>query len=121
MPYSQPVALARLKESLKANKWGVLADIDVKAVLKEKIGVGIKNYNILDVCNPGFANEALETNKRVGLVVPCKMAVYLDKGKARISLYSPTRQLPADIEGHDRLVKIAETTEGSLKVLLDGV
>jgi uncharacterized protein (DUF302 family) len=45
-------ALARVKEELKANKWGVLSDIDVKAVLKEKLGVDIENHNILDVLQP---------------------------------------------------------------------
>lgn len=72
--YSQPETLSRLKEALKENRWGVLSDIDVKSILKEKVGADIESYNILDVCNPRLADQALKLNRKAGLVLPCKMA-----------------------------------------------
>lgn len=119
--YGQPEALAKLKEALKENKWGVLSDIDVKGVLKEKIGVEMESYDILDVCNPRLADRALKLNKKVGLVLPCKMAVYADEGKTNIGLYLPTRMLPAEIGGRQELMKLAEEAEAALKKIMDGL
>ena len=114
-------AVDRLKESLKENRWGVMADIDVKAVLKEKVGADVESYNVLDVCNPGLANEALGIDRRIGLVMPCKMAVYADGGRTKVSLYLPTRQVPTDLRDQPRLLEIANEAENSLKAVLDSV
>jgi uncharacterized protein (DUF302 family) len=114
-------ALARVKEELKANKWGVLSDIDVKAVLKEKLGVDIENYNILDVCNPTLANQGLKISKTVGLILPCKMAVYGEDGKTKVGLYLPTKQLPSDLSSNPELRKLSEQAEASLKQIFENV
>lgn len=114
-------ALQKLKDQLKSNKWGVLSDIDVKAILKEKIGSEIENYNILDVCNPKLANEGLAVTKQVGLVLPCKMIVYDESGKTKVGLYLPTMQLPEDLRNKPELEKIAQEAETSLKKILESI
>lgn len=119
--YSQPETLSRLKEALKENTWGVLSDIDVKSILKEKVGADIESYNILDVCNPRLADQALKLNRKAGLVLPCKMAVYSDGGKTRVGLYLPTRMLPREMERHQELLKLAKEAEQSLKKVMDGL
>jgi len=116
------IALARLKEELKANNWGVLTDIDVKSILKEKLSIEVESYNILDVCNPRLANEGLKITKQAGLVLPCKMAVYLDKGSTKIGLYLPTRQLPEELRNsYPELARIAEEAELSLRKVLETI
>lgn len=119
--YSQPEALGRLKEALRENRWGVLADIDVKGVLKEKVGADIESYDILDVCNPRLADQALKLNKKAGLVLPCKMAIYSDGGETRVGLYLPTRMLPVEMEKREELMRLAEEAEGALKKVIDGL
>lgn len=115
-------ALGKLKEELKARKWGVLADIDVKSLLKEKIGEEIEKYNILDVCNPKLANEGLRATKTAGLVLPCKMAVYVENGSTKVGLYLPTRQLPEELKNdHPELRKLSEEAEASLKQVLETI
>nr|HPR07101.1 DUF302 domain-containing protein [Denitromonas sp.] len=48
-------AEARLREALKAEGFGILTEVDVQAVLKEKIGAETEPYRILGACNPKFA------------------------------------------------------------------
>jgi uncharacterized protein (DUF302 family) len=45
-PYD--VAMARVKEALKAEGFGVLTEIDVQATLKQKIGADFRRYAILE-------------------------------------------------------------------------
>ncbi len=117
----QAGALARLKDALKENKWGVLSDIDVRAILKEKLGVDTDEYHILDVCNPVMANRGLKASKQAGLVLPCKMVVYVEGGKTNVGLYLPTKQLPEELRSVSDLRKLSEEAESSLKAILSSL
>jgi len=111
----------KLTEDLKTNKWGVLSVIDVKKILAEKLKVEYEDYIILDVCNPGLAYQGLTINKQAGLILPCKIIVYADKGKTKVSLYKPTVALSAasSLPGYDKLKQLAIEAEDGLKKVID--
>jgi uncharacterized protein (DUF302 family) len=62
---------ARLKEQ----GFGLLTDIDVQATLRSKIGVEMGKYRILGACNPRFANQALQLEDKLGVMLPCNVIV----------------------------------------------
>ncbi len=114
-------AVEKLTEDLKTNKWGVLSVIDVQKILAEKLGIEYDDYIILDVCNPGLAHQGLSINKLAGLIIPCKIAVYSDKGKTKVSLYKPTVALSTanSLSGYDKISKFAIEAEEGLKKVID--
>ena len=63
-------AVARVREALRAQGFGVLTEIDVQATLRDKLGVNMEPYLVLGACNPSLAHQALNTGRRIGLLLP---------------------------------------------------
>lgn len=68
-------AIARTREALKDEGFGVVTEIDIKDTLKTRIGVDFRRYTILGACNPGLAHEALLLEDKVGTMLPCNVIV----------------------------------------------
>ena len=86
--------LAKLPDLLKEEGFGVLTRIDVKATLKEKIGVDFRRYQILGACNPKFAHQALTIDPSVGVLLPCNVTVYeRDGGGTTVRAIDPIQTM----------------------------
>ncbi len=107
-----PETVQNLTEELSRRGFGLLSNIDVRKIIKEKLGEEMESYVILDVCSPKHAKRALDAHKEVGLILPCKITVFEDKGKVWISLYKPTEAIA--VLGFEDLKPLAEEVEREL-------
>ncbi len=112
-------AVARTREELKEEGFGVLCEIDVKATLKEKLGVDEEPYVILGACNPPLAHQALTAEPELGALLPCNVVVYVRDGVTHVSAIDAERML--SIVGNTALEPIAATVREKLGRVVERV
>jgi uncharacterized protein (DUF302 family) len=110
-------AVARVREELAAEGFGVLCEIDVQATLKAKLGIERDRYVILGACNPPLAHRALEAEPELGTLLPCNVVVYEDGDETRVSAIDAERMLA--IVGRDELVEIAAEVRRRLGMVVE--
>ncbi len=93
-PFSE--AVARTKAALSARGFGVLSEIDVAATLKAKLGADMAPYLILGACNPEYAHRALQTESKIGTMLPCNVIVREEApGRIEIAAVDPVASMQA--------------------------
>jgi uncharacterized protein (DUF302 family) len=112
-------AVKKAREELQKEGFGILTEIDVKATLKKKLDVEYGNYIILGACNPPFAYQALQTEKDIGLLLPCNVIVYEQDGDIYVSAILPT--VAMSMVENENLRDIAEQVEEKLKKVVDNI
>ena len=117
IPLGYADAVAKVKDELKKEGFGVLTEIDVRQTLKNKLNIDFDDYIILGACNPALAYQALTAEQDIGVLLPCNVIVYVKSGKTFVSAVLPTVQLGK--VGNPKLSPIAEQVEIKLKKVVD--
>ena len=88
--------IARTEAALQKEGFGVLTEIDIKKTLKNKLDVDFKKYKILGACNPHFAYKALQSEDKIGVLLPCNVIVEEhDNGEIEVSAVDPIASMGA--------------------------
>lgn len=112
--------VARVREELKKEGFGVLTEIDVQATLKKKLGVAFDKYLILGACHPPFAYKALQAESKIGTMLPCNVIVReTGTGMVEVSAVDPMASMMA--VDNPSLGEVAEEVQGKLKRVIDNL
>ncbi len=111
LPYAE--AVQRVTAALKDEGFGVLAELDMRAILQQKQGVDIGPYVILQVCHPPFAEQVLQTDRVAGLLLPCSVVVYAQEGGSVVAVLNPLEAM--GIAKNPALLSVAEAAAQKLR------
>jgi uncharacterized protein (DUF302 family) len=112
--------LERLPELLKAEGFGVLTEIDVKATLKKKLDVDFRRYKILGACNPPFAHQALQQEIDIGVMMPCNVVVYEGEGgQTHVTAIDPGKTM--SMLGKPALTELGKQVAAKLARVLEKI
>lgn len=113
-------AIEKTTAALKEEGFGVLTEIDVKETLKKRLDVDFKNYKILGACNPPFAHKALQSEDKIGLMLPCNVSV-IDQGDGSIEIAAVDPVASMQAIDNKSLLGIAEEVRDKLKKVIDKI
>ena len=110
----------RVTEELQKEGFGILTEIDVAATLKKKLDVDRNPYLILGACNPALANQALDADPDIGLLLPCNVIVRQeDDGAVTVGFMDPAAVL--GLVDRDGVEALAGEVRGRLERVRDAI
>lgn len=74
---NQPMAAAKdsLLTALQAQKLGIVSEVNVQAIMQNKLNLTIAPYLILGACAPGLAKRVLDVDPVAGVLLPCNIVL----------------------------------------------
>ncbi|HEY7051948.1 MAG TPA: DUF302 domain-containing protein [Mycobacterium sp.] len=115
-------AVARTRNALAEQGFGVLTEIDVKATLKAKLGEEMEEYLILGACNPLLAHRAMHLNRQIGVLLPCNVVVRADPNDEKsVIVEAMNPQVLVEVTGESALRDVADDVEAGLQKAIDSL
>jgi uncharacterized protein (DUF302 family) len=111
--------LARVRDELKVEGFGVLTEIDVTATLREKLGEHVEEYVILGACNPPLAHRALSVDRSIGVLLPCNVVVRASRDGTVVEALDPG--IMVNLSNEADLHEIADDAAARLRRVLERV
>ncbi len=106
-----------IEEKAKANGFGVMAVHEVSNILESK-GVPI-SYKcvIVEVCSPRHASQVLSKDPYISTAMPCRIAIFEEDGKTKVSTMAPTAML--ELFKRPELEEVAKEVEELMKKIME--
>ena len=117
IPFAE--AVARVRQALKDQGFGVLTEIDVQATLRDKLGQEMEDYLILGACNPPLAHRALDADRKIGLLLPCNVVVRTAGAHTIIEALNP--EVMVEVAGQPSLKPVADEAASRIRAALDSL
>ena len=105
-----------IRSALQVQGFGVLTEIDVAATIRAKLGVERAPLKILGACNPTFAQQALEIDPAVALLLPCNVVLETTDAGTHVAIVDP-RALITD----PRFADLADDAARHLRAAIDAL
>ncbi|WP_321519024.1 DUF302 domain-containing protein [uncultured Bacteroides sp.] len=113
-------AVIKVTELLKSEGFGVLSEINLHEKLKEKLNVDFRKYKIVGACNPAFAYKALQSEDKIGTMLPCNVIIQeLAEDEIEVAAVDPVASMMAI--DNSSLESIATEVQEKLKRVISSL
>lgn len=109
-----------VKNELQKEGFGLPADVEMHSIFKQKLDVDFRKYRILGACNPSFALKAVKSEKNIGVLLPCSVAVQEHaKGEVEVAAVDPVVSM-AEVKD-ETVQEVAAEIKSRLKKVIDNL
>lgn len=82
-----------VEAAMKAEGFGIPVEMDMQAIVRDKLGADRKPFLILGGCNPALANRAVDLAPEVGALLPCNVVLRDDGDAVVVEMIDPRAML----------------------------
>ena len=124
--YSKDIELSfedaehKVRDALMDIGFGILTEINMKEAFKAKLDLDYKNYKILGACNPKLAYEALDSEKLIGILMPCNILV-IDNENQTTKIVFPYAKSLLEVTDNNDIFELAGKVDDLLKSAFDNI
>jgi uncharacterized protein (DUF302 family) len=109
--------VARIREALRARGFGVLTEIEVQAPCATSSAWTWSPTSSSVPATPSLAHQALNTDRRIGLLLPCNVVIRTEANRTVIEALDP--QTMVAVAGESSLQPVAGEAATRLGAALD--
>jgi len=115
-PFDQ--AMETVREALMGQHLGVVSEVNVQAILKNKMDKEVPPYRIFGACNPGLADRVITAEPNAGTLLPCNFVMRaVSDDETVVSFMDPVSVLALSESGEVR--KVAEEARAILDRVME--
>ena len=113
-------AIENVTKALGEQGFGVVTEMNITAIFKNKLDKDFRNYRILGACNPPQAFKSIEIDDKIGTLLPCNVVLQEIEGDLiEVSAIDPNAYL--DIIRNDAMTEVMDLIHQRLKNALDSI
>ena len=113
-------AVAATKEALKRQEFSILAEIDMRQVLRRHLSVDLRPYLILSACNLPLAHRAIKAEDAIGSMLLCEVVIQ-ERGDGYIEISAADPAYTIGTINHVEMISIAQEMHSILRKLMDDI
>lgn len=120
LPFEQ--AVEQVKSVLLANHLGIVSEVNVQGVFKNKIDKDIPPYTIFGACNPKLADRVISDEPNAGVLLPCNFIMRETESGTIVSFMDPVTIMnltdsdaakAVGSEAKEKLLKVIDQLKGA--------
>ena len=114
----QPIdeAIETLKAALMKQHLGIVSDVNVAGIVKNKLGEEMPAYRIVGACNPKMAKSMIEAVPEAGALLPCTIVAREADGGTVFDFMDPVSVL--GIAGNPVMDQVAAEAKEKLQAAI---
>ncbi len=103
----------KIRDALQDVGFGIITEIDLKKIFKEKLDLKFKPYKIFGVCNPKLAIDAINLVHKIGLLMPSNVIFWQNDDKT-ITISFIIAEIQLSNTNNNKLIQIDQKVDNMI-------
>ncbi len=113
-------AVAAAKEALEREEFSILAEIDLRQVLKSRLSVDLRPHLVLSACNLPLLHRAIKADDAIGSTLLCEVVVQ-EHGDNRVEVSVVDPACTVGTINHVEMISIAQELQSLVRKVMEDI